>query len=168
MKILCQLSAVSWDGHEIVDPNDLLDLIRGKFDDAIGYGWYRICGEAFDPKKDVLWGKDSPNQVLEIADTWNFFIQHNFLNNVDRLLHITRNGGFPQTKDVPMDNQETYAVLNAARELDNNWWGNASRSVLSEGDSDFAAFTTLLSEEKLSDVRTHPEDWAVVTVAIQM
>lgn len=122
--------------------------------------------EEFEDGRFML-GCEEPLGVLKITRNWNKEIREEFVAAVDSLCHISKTGKLPDPASLPVDNSDTYRLVNAARELDNNWFDYASHAVLYLSTTGETFFACQLDDVMLKELETHPEDFAIAEVYVK-
>lgn len=109
-----------------------------------------------------IFGALAPEKVIEIAKGWNREIKEAFITALDGL------GGPNVTADnLTMDNDKTYKLSCAARELDNCWWCHAERATYLPDSMGYPYFQCSLDEKTLQDIINRPEQYTIVEVFVK-
>lgn len=112
--------------------------------------------------KNFIFGALAPEKVIETAKDWNQEIKKAFITALGGL------GDPDVTADnLPMDNDKTYKLSCAARELDNVWWQHADHCVYLPNPQGFPYFRCILPDECLEDIINHPEQYVIVDVYVK-
>lgn len=173
MRIITNLDALDFDQEvvRVFQRKDNPELIAQMLHDAFG-----TLSEAFleyttDPETylygDVdeerfMIGAQNPDQLMNAAKLWNQEIREKFVAALKGL------GGAGITAEtLPIDNDKTYAMACAARELDNCWWCYAEHATYLPNSIGYPYFQCSLDEKTLQDIINRPEQYMIVEVFVK-
>lgn len=108
---------------------------------------------------NIVYGTDSPDAIRKMAANWDDMIKTTFRIEVCQL-------------DESLDDQKTFAVKLAARDLDNDWNVNGNYGVMFRIEDANPNFDQLCVKSVIpmcvrSEILKRPEDYAVADVAIK-
>lgn len=173
MRIITNLEALDF-GQKVVEmfrDKDNPELIAQMLHDA-----FETLSEAFleyttDPEtylygdvdeKLFMIGAQNPDQLVNAAKLWNQEIREDFVAALKGL-----GGASIAAENLPIDNDKTYAMTCAARELDNCWWCYATHATYLPNNMGYPYFQCSLDEETLQDIISRPEQYMIVEVFVK-
>lgn len=145
MQCICKLSDLGLDVPS--DPNDYEFQCKAKT--ALKYAFRQETYQEF------WWTVhefiNDPEVVRTVAKNWNQQVRDAFL----RLIK-----DYDKLKDMPMDTQETFEIVNAAHCVDNddNFYCNF-HVLVPQNERGRPAFMTLIRKDMLDGILAHPEEY---------
>ncbi len=120
--------------------------------------------EDYSPE-NYAFGKLQPEYIRACAKRWLLEIQNEFLAALDGF--TTETGNLPRAEDLPVDNNETWRMSLAARELDNVWHPYSRHAVYLENACGFPYLKVQLSKDEELHMIQHPDEYIIAKVYVQ-
>lgn len=119
----------------------------------------------FIEPESVIFGKEEPDKLIEAAQNWNLDIQRELLTALERFIlpHGMLSNCGPE--DIPLDNNETYALKCAAMAADNDFYDFADKALyIPLEESGALYFRTILRQDELARIEATPENYLIIEI----
>jgi len=112
----------------------------------------------------IVFGLTDPEQVIQIAESWNDEITKNFVDAVGQVATI--GNGVIAVKSVQLDRRKTQILWEAAEELSDVWQPGGKHGAYLNSRFGIPCFFVMLREEDLEDIRKYPHTYIVADVKV--
>lgn len=177
MEIITKLSTLGICADETVPSAEDLKSARDAFIKSV----FNVIAEEFIDKsassgayfyedyspEHYHFGALEPDYVKAKAKAWIQEIRKEFADALSALCDGAVLDGIVDVSRLPVDNDKTYRVANAARELDNNWFSYAEHSVYLENECGYSYFRVMLTDAETADIIAHPERYVVIDAYVK-
>lgn len=163
MKIITRLADLDVEVKSEMSKEEIIQQVFKAL--QVGFQDQAVDGAYFSEsfsENSFIFGFDAPEEVCQIARSWNQHIKIQFIRSLEALGCSSR-----EPENLPMDTPETYNMQKAARELDNNWWTYANRGVYLNNEMGFPYFQVVLPDKVQADMVQNPGGYVVADLYVK-
>lgn len=157
MTILASFEALGFDSSER-DERKIFSAMATALADAID-DEYTIDDRVFF-HTSMLFGEPG-GELIAMVDTWCHDIQQQFSDSLKQI------GSCSNVDSIPVDDNSTFQLKLATRELDNDWFRQSTHGVYVENIIGMPYFTVLPSQDVVADVHSNPSEYLVIKIPLE-
>ncbi len=133
------------------------DILGCILEDATGgYGYFYPISS---PSKQIVFGREKPEQIRAAGESWNKEIRAYFL----ACLKALRSDNAKPDDVIELDTEATYNMQVAAHMLNNDWTEDCIYGVV----LDACVFNVTLTPAQMEDIALNPDQYILLDVAVK-